>query len=173
MDLAFSSLSLPSIDESQADVVACGLFVDDRPMRGLAAVLDYRLAGRLSGFVRRGELVGSADEAFLFPPRPRLMAEKLVVFGWGNVSEMDEAATTRAVRRMVTTLAGLGAKRALLELPGRARGLVDADTAARLFFAEVADAGLGCTFLVVEDDPGKRLFLSRIDEEKKRARRVM
>ncbi len=117
--------------------------------------------------------MGSADEAFLFPPRPRLMAEKLVVFGWGNVSEMDEAATTRAVRRMVTTLAGLGAKRALLELPGRARGLVDADTAARLFFAEVADAGLGCTFLVVEDDPGKRLFLSRIDEEKKRARRVM
>lgn len=167
------SLHLPSLDTSGCDVLACGLFEDDRPMRGLAATLDYRLAGRLSGFLRANELVGEAGEAFLFPPRPRLMAEKLVVFGWGKVAAFDEDAIDRATRRMVDTLAGLGAKRVVLELPGRARGVSSPDLAAKLFFAAVEAAGLEITFLVVEDDEGKKTFLSRIEEEKKRARRVM
>ncbi len=173
MDVGFASLHLPSLDTSGCDVFACGLFEEDRPMRGLAATIDYRLAGRLSGFVRRNELTGVADEAFLFPPRPRLMAEKLVVFGWGKVAALDEAATERATRRMVSTLHGLGAKRVVLELPGRARGLCSPDLAAQLFFAAVESVGLEITFLVVEDDEGKKTFLSRIEEEKKRARRVM
>jgi len=173
MDVGFATLHLPSLDTSGCDVLACGLFEDDRPMRGLAATLDYRLAGRLSGFLRKGELTGEPNEAFLFPPRPRLMAEKLVVFGWGKVADLDEAATDRATRRMVTTLAGLGAKKVLLELPGRARAVATADLTARLFFAAVESVGLEITFLVVEDDEGKKTFLSRIEEEKKRARRVM
>jgi hypothetical protein len=173
VDIGFSTLHLPTLDTSGCDVIACGLFEDDRPMRGLAAVIDYRLAGRLSTFLRTGELTGRANEAFLFPPRPRLTAEKLVVFGWGRISELDEDAVERAMRRMVTTLAGLGAKRALVELPGRQRGLCDADRSAILLFRTVEDAGADLHFQVVEDDEGKRTFFARIEEEKKRARRVM
>lgn len=173
MDIAFSTLNLATLDTAGCDVVACGLFEDDRPMRGLAAVIDYRLAGRLSTFVRRNELTGVENEAFLFPPRPRLTAEKLVVFGWGKAAAFDEEASDRAVRRMVSTLLGLGAKRAVLELPGRARGLCDADRAARLLFRAVEDTSAELFFLLVEDDDGKKKFVARIEEEKKRARRVM
>lgn len=173
MELAFSAGTLGALDTSSADVIACGLFEDDRPMRGLAAVVDYRLAGRMHGYVRRGELTGVADEAFLFPPRPRLGAEKLVVFGWGKSSELDEAASARAVDRLVRTLVGLGAKRAVVELPGRTRGILDAELAATLFFRSVEEHGADFTFLLIEDDEGKKRFAARIEEEKKRARRVM
>ena len=60
-------------------------------MRGLAAVADFRLAGRLSAFLRRGELTGVMGEAFLCPPRPRVAAESLVVFGWGPSTDLYDA----------------------------------------------------------------------------------
>ena len=142
-------------------------------MRGLAAVIDYRLAGRLSAFARSGEITGVANEAFLFPPRPRLSAEKLVVFGWGKGDEFDEAAADRAVNRMVRTIVGLGAKRVVMELPGRARGLCDADRAATLLFRAAESENADLAFWLVEDDEGKRRFFARMEEEKKRARRVM
>ena len=142
-------------------------------MRGLAAVIDYRLAGRLSAFARSGEITGVVNEAFLFPPRPRLSAEKLVVFGWGKGDEFDEAAADRAVNRMVRTIVGLGAKRVVMELPGRARGLCDADRAATLLFRAAESENADLAFWLVEDDEGKRRFFARIEEEKKRARRVM
>lgn len=173
MEVGYLSLGLAPLDVSGADVVACGLFEDDRPMRGLAAVVDFRLAGRLSGFVRRGELTGVADEAFLFPPRPRLSAEKVVVFGWGRADALDELACERAIRRMFTALVGLGAKRSVIELPGRARELCDPERAASLLFRVSEEREAELSLLLVEDETGRRRFALRFEEEKKRARRVL
>ncbi len=173
MEVGYVANELAALDGSGADVIACGLFEDERPMRGLAAVADFRLAGRLSAYLRRGELTGVMGEAFLFPPRPRLSAEKLVVFGWGPSTGLDEAACERAIRRIVIALVGLGAKRTVLELPGRARGLCDPERAASLLFRVTEEHAADLSVLLVEDEPGRKRFALRFEEEKKRARRVL
>ncbi len=173
MDLDFVRPDLRAIDRSAADVVACSLWEDIRPMGGLAALVDFRLAGRLSQFAARGELQGSMGEALLYPPRPKLAQEKLVVFGLGSSKAFDDEAYERAIVRVLRTLGGLGARRAVLELPGRGGDAIAPERAAELLFSAYAAEESSLHLYVVEEEEAKRRILARIQDEKKRARRVV
>ena len=48
VDLRFVAPDLRRLDEAGSEVVVCGVWKDQRPLTGLACLLDWRLAGRLS-----------------------------------------------------------------------------------------------------------------------------
>ena len=83
MDLHFVPPDLQKLDEPMAaEVVACCIWKDETPMRGLAGLVDWRLAGRLSVLEKSGFLLGNAGEVLCVPGRPRMPFDKVLISGY-------------------------------------------------------------------------------------------
>jgi hypothetical protein len=149
--LHFVEPDLRAIDTTSAEVIACAMFEDERPMRGLAGLLDWRLAGRLSALAKSEFMTGAEDEVVLVPGRPRLPFEKVLVLGLGARSSFGDGVVRRALARLVSTLEGLKVKRALVELPGRATGVLEPERAADLLL-ECAEGALEHEMWTLVDD---------------------
>lgn len=152
IDLKFVEPTLRRLDELSAEVVACGIWKDVRPVTGIAALLDWRLAGRLSKLAKETFLAGEVGEVLVVPARPRLPFDKLLVAGLGPRSSFGDATFRRVLERIFDSLAGLSVKRAVIELPGRGDAAIEPEPAAdilldllgddekdALTFAEIAD----------------------------------
>src|SRR2546422_9192849 len=82
MDLTFFPLTLDAIDQAAAESLCLFVASDERPLTGLAGLVDWRLTARLSRLVRGGQLTGEAGEAGPPPPGPRApVPEKFPVGG--------------------------------------------------------------------------------------------
>ena len=71
LELRFVAPDLRRLEQVGGEVVACGAYRDERPFSGLAGLLDWRLAGRLSRLAKKDFLRGDAGEAALLPAGPR------------------------------------------------------------------------------------------------------
>jgi hypothetical protein len=149
--LHFVEPDLRAIDTTSAEVIACSAFEDERPLRGLAGLLDWRLAGRLSALAKTDFLTGALDEVVMVPGRPHLPFEKVLVLGLGQRSTFDDAVVRRVLARLLLALEGLNVKRALVEMPGRATGKLDPSHAAELLL-ECAEGALEHEMWTLVDD---------------------
>ncbi|MFO0675690.1 MAG: M17 family peptidase N-terminal domain-containing protein [Polyangiaceae bacterium] len=111
---------LDALDETEADALAFGIFDDVRPFRGLADLVDWRMAGRLSRLATEAFVQGSWLEPVLMPGKPELPFGKIVVVGLGSSTEFDEARARESTEFLRRVLEGLGVAHAVVELPGRA-----------------------------------------------------
>jgi hypothetical protein len=118
MDLSFFPLSLEAIDEAEVESLCLFIASDERPLTGLAGLVDWRLSARLSRLLRAGLLSGDAGEAVLTPPGPRMGFEKLFVFGVGR-SDQSEESLVAHLAAALRKLAQAGVRDAALELPAR------------------------------------------------------
>jgi hypothetical protein len=125
MDIRFLAPELRCLDEASVELCACTIWRDVRPVRGLAGLLDWRLGGRLSALLASGFVTGEAGEALLVPGKPQLPFEKVLVVGLGMRGEFGDEVFRDALQRMVKALGGLRVRRAVVELPGRADGLIE------------------------------------------------
>jgi hypothetical protein len=97
MELRAAELTLESLDA--ADVEAAALFIvdEDRPLRGLAGLCDWRMCGALSRTLSGGWYQGRTGETLLMPTEVGLHAIRVFVFGLGastassGASAMEEA----------------------------------------------------------------------------------
>jgi hypothetical protein len=149
---------LDALDPSQALVLS--FFTDERPLRGVAGLCDWRLAGRLSRLLKAGRLTGGRGEVTLLPPPPRrLPFERLVLFGLGesdHPAPFGEAEYRGAVRRMRATLERAGLRRYAIQPPGRATGLIAPRRALELW-TEVAEAdGIAAEVTLIESTSGQK-----------------
>jgi hypothetical protein len=147
----FVEPDLRAIDTTSAEVIACSVFQDERPMRGLAGLLDWRLAGRLSGLAKSDFLTGAEGEVVLVPGRPYVRFEKILVLGIGPRATFDDGVVRRVLAKLVTALDGLKVRRALVEVPGRSSGKLDAAQAAELLL-ECAESALEDEMWTFVDD---------------------
>jgi cytosol aminopeptidase family protein len=118
MELSYYPLTMEALDQADAEALCLFVSEDERPLTGLAGLVDWRLSGRLSRLIRAGLVIGAAGEALLTPPGMRLAFKKLFVFGLGNGPRSDDELASRladALRR----LAQAGVKDAALQLPAR------------------------------------------------------
>ena len=133
---SFVSPDLRALDMVSAEVVACAIWQDERPFRGLAGLLDWRLAGRLSALAKARFLTGERGEVLLVPSqcggRPKLTFDKLLLVGLGPRASFNDDVARMGFERLQSTLAGLAVKKAVVELPGRSHGEMDAARAADL-----------------------------------------
>ena len=105
-EVHFVEPDLRAIDTASAEVIACTMWSDERPMRGLAALLDWRLAGRLSALVKSGFMRGEADEVVLVPGRPYLSFEKF----WcsGSARALRSVTTSSGACSRVSAVRSMG-----------------------------------------------------------------
>lgn len=101
------------------ELVFVPLWADVRPLRGAAGLLDWRMCGRLSGWIAAGKVTGADGEQTLFPSASRLPWRLVLAVGVGPRAEFSEKRLKALVRRTMNTLQGLGVSRAALALPGR------------------------------------------------------
>jgi leucyl aminopeptidase len=169
-ELRFVDPNLRQLDLARADVIACGVYEDQRPMGGLAGLIDWRLAGLLSALARRRFIVGAVGELVLVPARPKLPFDKLLVVGLGPRAAFAEETFTAAFDRVARSLDGLAAKRAIVELPGRGDEAITPERALALTLAGSREVQRE-KMVLVEEDEARRRMAAFAEEEALRVRR--
>lgn len=139
IDLRFVAPDLRRLDEAGSEVVVCSIWRDERPLTGLAGLLDWRMSGRLSRLAKQGFLVGDVGEVLVVPARPRLPFDKLLVCGLGPRGAFTDETFRAVLARALDTLKGLSAKKAVVELPGRGDGGLDEERAASILLDLIGD----------------------------------
>jgi hypothetical protein len=122
-------------DRVRVDLGLIPVFADERPLQGLAGLMDWRRSGRISSLVRSGFCTGAAGERVLMPGCPGLPVERVVLIGLGPRGEFDKEAARRVAGDLVATATGLSAQRVLVALPSHAER-----RPAELLFAALTEA---------------------------------
>jgi hypothetical protein len=171
VDLRFMSPNLRSFDAAGTELLACTVWRDELPMRGAAGLLDWRLAGTLSHLARRGFFAGELGEVLFLPGRPRLCFEKVLVFGLGARSGFGEGTFRIVISHLLRALTGLRVRRAVVELPGRADGYVEAERACELLLECVGDSEDHDAWWLVEPLDAQKRIAERAHDERRRSRK--
>lgn len=166
LDLRFVARDLRRLDETSAEVVACGVYRDARPLAGLAGLVDWRLCGKLSRLAKDGFLLGEVGEVVAIPVRPRLPFDKLLVAGLGPRASFGDATFKKVTTRIIDAIAGLHAKKAILELPGRGDEAISAERAADILLDLIGDDERDVLTFV--EEPSGRERIERQAHERRR-----
>jgi cytosol aminopeptidase family protein len=170
MELRLLPFDLRRLDDAGAEIIACTIWSDERPMRGLAGLLDWRFAGRLSNLAKEGFLVGSLGEVLLVPGRPHVPFEKVLVFGLGNRSGFGDGVYRTVLQHLLRALEGLHVRRAVVELPGRSIEAVEPERAAEILLECAGDSPVHDAWWLVEKSEVHARIKQRAIEERRRVR---
>lgn len=113
-----------------ADVALVGVFHDQRPLRGGAGLVDWRLCGWLSTLIREGQLTGEPGRWILVPSGGRLGAPRVLVGGLGDPSALGSADLRRFSSFAAERIAKLAAREAVFDLATTGQSLSQESAAA-------------------------------------------
>lgn len=170
-EVRFVAPDLRRLDEVDADVVACGVFEDERPFGGLAGLLDWRLAGRLSKLARARFFEGTRGDLLALPGRPQLPFDKALLVGLGRRSAFDRACSEAATRRLFDAIGGLMLKKAVVELPGRGADAVSPERAVDILLDVLGEDEREAVVLV-ESPEEQRRAEAQLHDRRQRTRRA-
>jgi hypothetical protein len=170
VDLRFATPSLRRLDLSGTEVLVAALTSDERPPHGVAGLVDYRLAGRISRLAESGFATGEVGEVLLVPGKPKLPFDKVVLFGIGRMADFQERSFQDTVERILSTLEGLRARTAVVELPGRHFGAIAPERAADLLLESVGGRREHDVWTLVEPAEAQRAITQRMIQERRRSR---
>ena len=142
------------LERAAADLVVAPLFEDERPLRGAAGRVDWRLCGQLSSLVAEGRLAGAPGEAALLVAFAGLRASRLLVVGAGPQAGTGEGALAELIRVAVERVARLGLASMAFPLWGDAASRVDglAGAAASALAAATDEAQLELRLVVAPEE---------------------
>lgn len=120
MKVSFVRPDLRHLDEVAGEAIALGVFEDERPLRGPAGLVDWRLNGSVSRWIAAHRFSGVAGETLLYPDRGRLSFGRVLLRGLGPRSSWNEDAWHESVVGTLRTLRDMGVRRFSAAPPGRA-----------------------------------------------------
>lgn len=170
MELRFVSRELRRLDQSATEVLMACVTSDERPPHGLAGLVDFRLAGRISHLMASGFLLGSPGEVLLLPGRPKLPFDKVLLFGLGPRRDFGEHVFRATALRMIGTLEGLRARTAVAELPGRYWEGIAPERSADLLLELAAGRSGHDLWTIVEPNEAQRQINEHMVRERRRER---
>jgi cytosol aminopeptidase family protein len=141
MELTFFPLTLDAVDQAAAESLCLFVGADERPLTGLAGLVDWRLLARLSRLLRGGQITGDIGEAVLTSPGARLGFRKMFLFGIGHSGQTEEQLQQR-VAQGLRKLADAGVRDAALQLPPR----LSPDAGVRTLVEEMQGPGRAVVF---------------------------
>jgi hypothetical protein len=147
-------LDLARWDETARDCLVLPVFKDDRPLRGAAGLVDWRLCGKLSRLVKAQRASAEAGEQLLLPPGRRLRFKRIFWFGLGDAKGYNEERFRKDLAWILGTLMKAGVKDWVVQMPGRASGLIGARRAVEIVLEEQLLADQQVT--VIEDPAGQK-----------------
>ena len=155
MSVHFAANELARLDTlGDLDALVISFFGDERPLRGVAGLCDWRLCGRLSRLLRAGRMSGLRGEVTLMPPPGgRLPFGRLLLFGLGESdypAPFGEAEYRAAVRGIRDVVQRAGIRKYAVQPPGRATGLIAPRRALELWLEVAAADGHDAEVTIVE-----------------------
>jgi hypothetical protein len=133
-------LDLARWDQAPAgDLFAVPITTDIRPLRGPAGLLDWRLNGRLSHWLREERFAGEPGEKLLMPTQ-RVPWSAVLAVGVGASTAFDEERFRTALTLVLDTARGLRLQRLAIALPGRDLGKIEPERAL-ILLREVLGSG--------------------------------
>lgn len=168
----FVAPSLAKLDELDTEVLVATVHTDVRPARGVLGLCDFRMGGRISRLLGSGFMSGEAGEVVMVPGKPFLSFDKLLLFGAGPIEEMNLRRFDQLVTSFYERLAKLRARVAVVELPGRAQGIIAPDVAGKAVLRE-AQRDRECDWwTLVEQGEGRAVMETLVQEQRRRIRRI-
>jgi hypothetical protein len=110
-----------------ADALLVPIPEDERPLRGDAGRLDWRLGGEISRLLLSGFASGKRGEAVLVTGGARVASRRIVLVGVGRAADLPGRNLERSTRAAVARLLALRAGSAALALPEAVEPEVDAE----------------------------------------------
>ena len=144
----------------RCDCLAASFFSDERPLRGAAGRIDWRLCGQVTEILASGLIAGHAREAVLLPGSRSLRADRVLLLGLGERRSLGQSEVQDAAREMVARSASLGAARIALAPPVTDDDVArhaDALVAAALEALAGQDGRLELSLLLQQHDPSATL----------------
>jgi hypothetical protein len=172
MDLRFTTPHLRRLDLAGTEVLVATLAADERPPHGVAGLVDWRLAGRISSLLSTGFATGDLGEVLLIPGKPKLPFDKILLFGIGSRHEFDERVFRVATAKILSTLEGLRARTAVVELPGRQLDAISAERAAEILLESAGARQEHDVWTLVESGDAQRAITQHMIQERRRVRQT-
>ncbi len=122
MKLRLALPRLDAVDDLPGGEDACLVltsFSDDRPLRGLTGLIDWRLNGQLSRLLQRDFIDAHYQDAMLVPIAGRLPFGRVLVVGLGKRSDFNAQRFEEVCRFCFAKLIGMGTLHFAMALPGR------------------------------------------------------
>lgn len=104
---ALRVLDLP-VDSMPGEVVAALFFEDVRPLRGAAALLDWRLNGRLTELLLAKTVSGRAGEQVLVANNGKLASDWILFIGGGCWRELKVDRYRQIIRHLLAVCSDAG-----------------------------------------------------------------
>ena len=124
MEVRFAPPELQALDRERGGTLVVTAHTEDRPLRGLAGRVDWRLCGQLSELLADGALDAGFGGALLCPVTDRLPFSRLLFVGLGTAEEFDAGRYAEACHIIAWKLARMGEHDVAMALPGAVgRGL--------------------------------------------------
>jgi hypothetical protein len=117
-------------ERARADLLVAPFFAGDRPLRGAASRIDWRLCGHLSAMLARGAFEGAPEDVVLVPTGSRLRAPRTLLLGLGPRESFAPRALRASARVAVARAAALRSGIVALALPSEADSGLPAERAA-------------------------------------------
>ena len=172
MDLRFTPPQLRKLDLAGTEVLMACLAEDERPPHGVAGLVDWRLAGRLSALIQTGFAAGRLGEVLLIPGQAKLPFDKVVLFGVGTRGAFGERVFRTVVEAMLRTLEGLRARTAVVQLPGRHFGAIAPERAADILLESAGGRPEHDVWTLVEPPEAQRVITTHMIQERRRVRQA-
>lgn len=126
--------------EIDADILALTLFEDERPLRGHAGMVDWRMNGELSRMIVNGSVSGREGEPLLMSTDNRIPSPRILLFGLGDSKLFEPKRFQGLLTAFVRTLSKLNLSRLAVTIPGSS--LFSVENMAGAVKAEFSKAGL-------------------------------
>ena len=114
--LRIMSLDLP-VDRIETPLVAVPFFLDQRPLDGPVALLDWRLNGLLTAQLQGGHTAGRLGERYLVKGSRKVSAEWVMFVGCGPRPSMRDSDGQRVVDQLLESAVRAGFKQITVGLP--------------------------------------------------------
>lgn len=169
MDLRFVAPDLRQLDLVTTEILVAPIGEDERPPQGTAGLVDYRLAGQISRLIANHTVSGTVGQIHLIAGRPRTSFDRVLLLGEGNPVEMNLHVYAKVLAQLLASLQHLGARRAVVELPGRRNSLIEPGPAVEILLELTAGNSWFDTWTLVEPPAAQKVMsaLLRRDQHQK------
>ena len=116
-----------------SDAVALPVFEDERPVRGLTGLVDWRLHSAVSRLLLSGRFEGALGDSCLMPASGYVPMNKVFLFGAGPLLDFSAQRFRQLVARMAEVMDGVQATQQVLPLWDLCRGVVGPADAVEVF----------------------------------------
>lgn len=115
------NLSIENPDLPKHKCLALGVFADEKPPRGVCGFIDWRLNGMISREIKQGRIGGDFEEKILIPFPGRIGAEMLLLFGLGNIADINYDKIYNAAYLVTQAVDGMAMDSFAFDLYGEGR----------------------------------------------------